>query len=122
MREPGHPSLCPGCFGWEDLAAKTEAAFRAQREGVAVADKKFQNEDPSVLMSYRVTVQVRDDSVSIQVQADAGVLYPSTKRESKRAKLAPSGGVAQPLSKSLLWAEQTLPGVLDGLEEPEETW
>ena len=87
-----------------------------------MAKQAFNNEDPTVELSLRVTVQVRPDKVSLDMRADEGVLYPSTKVFGTSARRAPGGGVWDSLEKALDKAIRQLPEVMAAMEVPDEEW
>lgn len=87
-----------------------------------MAGSKFTNEDPNVQVALRITVQVRADEITLTVQADPGVTYPTTTRHRVTAKRGSTGGAEDILSKALSKAAESLPAVLESLEGPAETW
>lgn len=87
-----------------------------------MADKKFQNEDPSVLLAFRLTIQVREDKATLAIQTDAGVLYPTTRVLSTTKRIEPGGGVQQAIQRILAAHPSYLPDVMAALEAPEEEW
>lgn len=84
--------------------------------------QKSTSEDPTVQMAFRLSVLVRPDSVTVQMQAEEGVRWPTTVIWSKTVRRAPLKTVEAVIETALARATEALPEALGGAVEGGEEW
>lgn len=83
----------------------------------------FQNEDPTVTESIRITAQLRADEVRLDVRLGSGVIFPQDVVLSKKVKRRAGSSAEDTLTKLMEFITGELPRLLDPVEDAEgEAW